>query len=181
MSARCYTSAGGAQGMSAARNRSPGAGASRLDAGNYLAREQLDHVDLLEQRVVQHDPLHADGRVLGEPLGRALGRSDDAVLGDVGEVVVERTGARIEAPRAFHSLAELVLVGAEVEPRHERRDERRLITALRVDRLAYAFEPASDLGGCAADRVELVRPPSREPRDPRSSLPPEDDGRMRLL
>src|SRR5712691_3526258 len=106
-------------------------GASCVDLREDLRREQLEHVGVIEELVVQHDALDARAGVLAEPIGCALGSSDDAIALDVGSICVERPRRGIHRVRAPESVEVLALGPSHEAPCHQRGLQRGRIAARR--------------------------------------------------
>jgi hypothetical protein len=68
----------------AAPSAVPAPAASAREPRQHVLRQQLEHLDVVVELVVQEDPLNAGGQVLLQTSGRSLGRADDAVSLDVG-------------------------------------------------------------------------------------------------
>ena len=85
-----------------------------IDLREYLVGDDLEHLEVVVQLMVQEDALDARLRVLAEAGGRSLARPDDAVALDLGPIVLERSGVRIDPVCAMEVSA------AEPSPHVER-------------------------------------------------------------
>src|SRR5712691_4940404 len=89
------------------------------NAREYLLRKDLEHLEIVEQLVVQHDPLHPRGRVLTQPLGRSLGGADDALALQLRELVIELLRSHRTLSRALDPGHRTRFGLTDVAPRHE--------------------------------------------------------------